>query len=1026
MASNPADPPDPGAPRPVTFAQRVRAKADEGVQKAKLALAVVVGDGLGLLGLAVAIVRLYTSRWFRRLPSLPHVVAGSAIVGVPLAGAAALSTWIEAGSTVGVMGTQPGTPVSAVAWNHGGNVAQAPDRTYAAIGTYDGRILIWDHTARRSLATLQTSGAVMALRLFDEGGGSGGPSALRVFARTVGGPEQLQEQLRRLARAIEALAQQKPRDEDVQRVLQMMAMLQQQKPQDEEVQRLQRLVEQQGLQLQPQQQQRLPPNVSAETVPDAADVRTRVMEWIVALDGSVLQSRQLAADGDPATGRYLYVAPARSGSRGGSPGGGTNAPPQVGNFLVLDDRYPSGMSAHALGDKALSGRITAAMLADDGSTLSVLGLDSGHVLVEGERRRVLSALEATGVPVTALAAGPTTQIFFSATAGGNVARHGLAGDGTMQLYGSRPWTLTPGPVLSGHDGPIVADIAADGSRAVTASPDGQMQLWDLRQVPLRPNANPRREPISHLALSDDGSLLLTANQNGSIRAWSLRGDAGFARDLRGHRGAVTHIALSPDRTRAASASDDGNVRVWDLRQDTEPSVVRVGAKVNHVAFDANSRSLVIAAEDGSAHLWNIGAQSVQELEGHRRPVLRVSFSPDVTRILTVAREDGARLWDLRADPPTSTPLVIQGATFLDGVFSPDGTKVAVSAMDGDVWVWDFSGPAPRTFGLKGPGRAAWSPSFGPQGRSLAVGYADGTAALWDLSGAVPRATTLRGHGNAVTQAKVVGDGLTVFTASADGTARLWQVQPTVSAHAAPVVGLHVSVLSGAAEFERRKEQVQPILRRQQALSNELARLDEENRRQQAGAKGDDLDRRLAELQQEMAALNEQVEQFQRDAATPPTEVWSVAENGEAMLWGWRTDVPVAKIEHGSRIAASGVIGGLLFTAGDDGIVRLRDAGTGFLVGTIAGHGAPLTHAAISARARYLLSADAEGVVRITDIGRARWIWRLEGWPDALPSVSTMLDSLTALVRGEGNGEQAGAVDPARQQPAPTGSAPAAK
>jgi WD40 repeat protein len=987
MAGNPLDPtpPDPRILRLVGLGQRIRAKADEGVQTAKRAIAVVVGDGVGLLGAGVLIGWQLISRWFTRRPSLRQILASGAIVGVPLAGAAALSTWIEAGSTVGVMGAQPGTPVSALAW--------ARERNYAAIGTYDGRILIWDHAARRSLATLQTTGAVMALQLFDEGG-SGGPSALRVFARTVGGRDQgysgAQPQQRQQP------AQQSPQQQQAQ---------QQQLPQP--------------------QQQRVP-NISAGASLDAADVYTRVMEWVVAVDGTVLQSRQLAADRDPATGRRLHVVPARSGSTGGSGGGGANAPfpGATGPFLVLDDRYPSGMSAHALSDKELSGRITAAMLADDGTTLSVLGLDSGHILVEGARRRVLSALEATGVPVTALAAGPTTQVLFSATAGGNVARHGLAGDGTMQLYGSRPWTITPGSVLSGHDGPIVADIAADGSRAVTASPDGQMQLWDLRRVPPRPNANPRRESITHLALSDDGSLLLTANQNGSVLAWSLRGDAGFARDLRGHRGAVTHIALSPDRTRAATASDDGNVRVWDLRQDTEPSVVRVGPKVNHVAFDANSRSLVIAAEDGSARLWNIGALMVQELEGHRRPVLRAGFSPDGTRVLTVAREDGARLWDLRADPPTSIPLVIQGATFLDGVFSPDGTKVAVSAMDGDVWVWDFSGPSPRTFGLKGPGRAAWSPSFDPQGRSLAVGYADGTAALWDLSGTVPRATMLRGHGNVVTQAKIVGDGLVVFTVSADGTARLWQVQPTVSAHAAPVIGLHVSVLSGEAELERRKEQVQPILRRQQALSNELARLDEENRRQQAGAKGDDLDRRLAELQQEMAALNQQVEQFERDGAIPPIEVWSIAENGEAMLWGWRTDVPVAKIEHGSRIAASGVVGGLLFTAGGDGIVRLRDARTGFLVGTIAGHGAPLTHAAISAQAHYLLSADADGVVRITDIGRTRWIWRMEGWPDSLPRLSTMLDRVTALVRGEENGQQAGTGG--SPQPVPASPGPTAK
>ena len=135
--------------------------------------------------------------------------------------------------------------------------------------------------------------------------------------------------------------------------------------------------------------------------------------------------------------------------------------------------------------------------------------------------------------------------------------------------------------------------------------------------------------------------------------------------------------------------------------------------------------------------------------------------------------------------------------------------------------------------------------------------------------------------------------------------------------------------------------------------------------------------------------------------------WRVCREYKNAVYRLCLDTPLAKVEHGSRVAASGMAGGLLFTAGDDGTVRLRDAQTGFLVGTISGHGAPITHATISAQARYLLSADADGVVRITDIGRARWIWRIVGWPDFLPRLSTMVDDLVALLRGEGSGQTAG-------------------
>ncbi|MDT9185740.1 MAG: hypothetical protein P5674_23845, partial [Limnospira sp. PMC 289.06] len=93
-------------------------------------------------------------------------------------------------------------------------------------------------------------------------------------------------------------------------------------------------------------------------------------------------------------------------------------------------------------------------------------------------------------------------------------------------------TLTPpgGPLirtLSGHSRSVNAvAIAPDGKRAVSASEDKTLKLWDLEQ----------------------GRELAT---------------------LSGHSRSVNAVAIAPDGKRAVSASEDKTLKLWDLEQGRE-------------------------------------------------------------------------------------------------------------------------------------------------------------------------------------------------------------------------------------------------------------------------------------------------------------------------------------------------------------------------------------------------------------------------------------------------------------------------
>ncbi|HLT01578.1 MAG TPA: hypothetical protein VK001_05335, partial [Geminicoccaceae bacterium] len=69
-------------------------------------------------------------------------------------------------------------------------------------------------------------------------------------------------------------------------------------------------------------------------------------------------------------------------------------------------------------------------------------------------------------------------------------------------------------------------------------------------------------PIKGVAVAPDGERALTASFDYSIILWDLPEEKALAH-LYGHEAAVNDVAFLPGE-RAVSASDDGTVGLWDL------------------------------------------------------------------------------------------------------------------------------------------------------------------------------------------------------------------------------------------------------------------------------------------------------------------------------------------------------------------------------------------------------------------------------------------------------------------------------
>ncbi|MBZ5622716.1 MAG: TIR domain-containing protein, partial [Acidobacteriia bacterium] len=116
--------------------------------------------------------------------------------------------------------------------------------------------------------------------------------------------------------------------------------------------------------------------------------------------------------------------------------------------------------------------------------------------------------------------------------------------------------------LEGHSD-LVDDVAVtpDGKRAVSASHDGTLRVWDLDTGrALRTLTLEGRHWVLRVAVTPDAKRAVSLTSDDALRVWDL--DTG--RVLRILEGSYGGVAVTADGKRAVSASHDRTLKVWDL------------------------------------------------------------------------------------------------------------------------------------------------------------------------------------------------------------------------------------------------------------------------------------------------------------------------------------------------------------------------------------------------------------------------------------------------------------------------------
>ncbi|KKD03738.1 protein kinase domain-containing protein [Streptomyces sp. WM6386] len=286
--------------------------------------------------------------------------------------------------------------------------------------------------------------------------------------------------------------------------------------------------------------------------------------------------------------------------------------------------------------------------------------------------------------------------------------------------------------------------------AAALSPDGRLVLvggHDPRLWEARGEQPPRRlqghlAQVNDVAFTPDGGRAVTASEDGTLRVWDLA-DGGCRHVLRGHPAGVRTVTVSPDGRFAVSTDEQWELRVWDLAgggcrhtlgQGRKPRRIGVYDRVPVAAV--GGRTALSADADGWFRAWDLdsGRPLPHRLMEHAGDGGHLALSAD-GRVALVCAYSMLCGWDLakgRANHPLRSAatgrITLDRATSLG--LTPDGGTAYAADEKGALRVWDMR---------RGHCRHEWT-GLGvswalatDDGRFLISSGVDGTLRVWDLA-----------------------------------------------------------------------------------------------------------------------------------------------------------------------------------------------------------------------------------------------------------------------------------------------------
>jgi WD40 repeat protein len=235
----------------------------------------------------------------------------------------------------------------------------------------------------------------------------------------------------------------------------------------------------------------------------------------------------------------------------------------------------------------------------------------------------------------------------------------------------------------------VARFSTDGRFLATASPQGNVQVWDLQLGGLLcevASENGWELPVAFLGRSHH--LVTQHGRGGGFREW----DVTVGREIRSWRLSAPELpwlsAFSQDEHWLVALDREGTGQLRHLSTGQETRLAPLLKQASGSAFSPDGRWLAVVSVLGIGQVWDTAtAREMGTLQGFLQGAHSVAFSPDGKRLAIGSNGNEAiKLWDVESLQELLT-LKGKGSMFDSTRFSADGSLLASRNSRGILHIW---------------------------------------------------------------------------------------------------------------------------------------------------------------------------------------------------------------------------------------------------------------------------------------------------------------------------------------------------
>ena len=272
-------------------------------------------------------------------------------------------------------------------------------------------------------------------------------------------------------------------------------------------------------------------------------------------------------------------------------------------------------------------------------------------------------------------------------------------------------------IMDKHQGPVFSvAFSPDGETVASVSMVDPIWLWEFNNPSSAPSTILDSELYSStskrsISFSPDGGAIVSVDFEGQVLLWDVSNPHQGPSILGEGFGKVNSVAFATNvfdpsnDNKIVAGTEDGEVLIWDVSNlDKRPIILEGNLDaITSVVYTINTNKIAAGTINGAILIWDLSIHSKNLTEpyllaGHQQQVTALAFAPDGDTLASGSDDRIVQLWQVADPTDIPLPVVLKGhqGTVFSLAFSPKnewlaGNKMLVSgSSDGKALIWNTS------------------------------------------------------------------------------------------------------------------------------------------------------------------------------------------------------------------------------------------------------------------------------------------------------------------------------------------------